>query len=75
MPHAPTPGLLRLPHASLLWLLKAASSSSVLSCRVGFVLSYNMLADVAAGDKFATITRTGASGLLHLVASWRARHR
>lgn len=47
----------------------------MLSCRVGFVLSYNMLADVAAGDKFATITRTGASGLLHLVASWRARHR
>lgn len=45
------------------------------TCRVGFVLSYNMLGGVTAGDKFATTTRTGVSGLVHLVASWGAQHR
>lgn len=46
-----------------------------LTRRVGIVLNYNMLGNVSAGDKFATTTRTGASGLLHLVGSWRQQHR
>lgn len=43
--------------------------------RVGFVLSYNMLGDVVIGAKFAAITRTGVSGLVHLLGSWRQQHR
>lgn len=46
-----------------------------LPCSVGIAISYNQLGDVVRGNGWHAATRTGASALLHRLASWRAQHR
>ncbi|KAL4440381.1 hypothetical protein ABPG75_003382 [Micractinium tetrahymenae] len=42
---------------------------------IGIAMSYNQLGDVRHGNSWHSLTRTGASSVLHLFASWCAKHR
>ena len=42
---------------------------------VGILVSYNQLGDVEHGNTWHSVTRTGASSMLHLIGSFGAAHR